>query len=137
MGVQKKAYKGAIDHPVKAHNIIIYAGDDHCLRYRKFLKSIGFDVYVRSGDFGITKTTCLDISKFKTPFFSELPPDKSKMTEREREEIKEREYNEMISRLKFDELNKTKDIEIKKNRYYISIVPFFNEKIIDHKIVQY
>jgi len=72
--MQKKAYEGAIDHPVKAHNIIIYAGDDHCLRYRKFLQSIGFDVYVRSGNFGSIKRTCLDISKFKTPFFSELPP---------------------------------------------------------------
>ncbi len=72
--MQKKAYKGAIDHPVKAHNIIIYAGDDHCLRYRKFLASIGFDIYVRSGNFGTTKVSCLDISKFKTPFFSEIPP---------------------------------------------------------------
>jgi hypothetical protein len=72
--MQKKAYKGSIDHPVNAHNIIIYAGDDHCLRYRKFLNSIGFKVYGRSGDFGSTKRTCLDISKFKTPFFSEIPP---------------------------------------------------------------
>ena len=92
--MQKKAYKGAIDQPINAHNIIIYAGDDHCLRYRKFLQSIGFDVYVRSGDFGITETTCLDISKFKTPFFSELPPDESKMIEREREEREKREERE-------------------------------------------
>lgn len=96
--MQKKAYKGSIDQPINAHNIIIYAGDDHCLRYRKFLQSIGFDVYVRSGDFGITETTCLDISKFKTPFFSELPPDESKMTEREREEREKRDKREKRER---------------------------------------
>jgi hypothetical protein len=72
--MQKKAYKGSIDQPINAHNIIIYAGDDHCLRYRKFLQSIGFKQYGKSGDFGISVTTCLNISNFKTPFFSELPP---------------------------------------------------------------
>lgn len=72
--MQKKAYKGSIDHPVNAHNIIIYAGDEHCVRYRKFLQSIGFKQYGKSGDFGISVTTCLNISNFKTPFFSELPP---------------------------------------------------------------
>ena len=61
--------------------------------------------------------------------------------ELEREEIKEREYNEMISRLKFDELNKTKDIDTLENsklkvEEIIMIMSSNEKKLLLHKKIE-
>jgi len=77
--MEKKAYKGATDQPIRANNIIIYCGDIHANNYRNFLKSIGFEeIEKAAGDlteepaYPIPNTpkNCLDMKKIKQPFFS-------------------------------------------------------------------
>jgi len=76
--IEKKAYKGATDQPIRANNIIIYCGDNHANNYREFLLSIGFNKIDHSGNLSedITKPipntpkNCLDMRKIKQPFFS-------------------------------------------------------------------
>lgn len=69
---KKPAYIGAIpgDQPNKAHNIIIYAGDTHACRYRKFLRDVmRFTDVAKTGKSGRTISSCIDMQKIK-PFFS-------------------------------------------------------------------
>jgi hypothetical protein len=68
----EKAYTGATDQPSTANNIIIYAGDYHSDRYRRFLKSIGNDPIEKTGNF-LDDTTlpqnCIDMKGIMQPFF--------------------------------------------------------------------
>jgi hypothetical protein len=68
----EKAYTGATDQPSTANNIIIYAGDYHSDRYRRFLKSIGNDPIEKTGNF-LDDTTlpqnCIDMKGITQPFF--------------------------------------------------------------------
>jgi hypothetical protein len=68
----EKAYTGATDQPSTANNIIIYAGDYHCDRYRRFLKSVGNDPIEKTGDF-LDNTTlpenCINMTGITQPFF--------------------------------------------------------------------
>jgi hypothetical protein len=65
------AYKS--DQPKKMHNIVIYAGDAHAQRYRRFLNSLvlnslGFFIEVeKTGQSDNTQISCIDIQQ---PFFS-------------------------------------------------------------------
>ena len=76
--MEKKAYKGVIDQPSRANNIIIYCGDNHAKNYRNFLESIGFNRIDHSGDLteDVTKPilntpkNCLDMRNIKQPLFS-------------------------------------------------------------------
>ena len=75
--IAKKAYKGSNDQPDRAHNIIIYAGEEHSKIYRKFLESVGFEEFGRSGnDYTHEPNYCIDmqIGNIKQPLFSEWPP---------------------------------------------------------------
>jgi hypothetical protein len=69
----EKAYTGATDQPSTANNIIIYAGDYHSDRYRRFLKSIGNDPIEKTGNF-LEDTTlpqnCINMSDIRQPFFN-------------------------------------------------------------------
>jgi len=76
--MEKKAYKGAIDQPNRAKNIIIYCGNAHAKNYRIFLESIGFKEIDHSGDLtedirkpnSNTTKNCLDMRNIKQPLFS-------------------------------------------------------------------
>ena len=85
--MEKKAYKGATDQPIRANNIIIYCGSFHAKNYRNFLESIGFNLNNHSGN--LTETmkkrilntpkNCLDMTNIKQPFFSYKPYDLEKI----------------------------------------------------------
>ena len=64
------------DEPAEPHNIIMYAGNRHSERVRRFLsKNLGFDLISSSkGDHDAD--FCVDIRKFEQPFFSSWPPKK-------------------------------------------------------------
>ena len=69
---QKPAYTGAVpgDQPNKAHNIIIYAGDTHAARYRKFLRDVmHFTDVAKTGRSSSDALTCINMKNIK-PFFS-------------------------------------------------------------------
>jgi hypothetical protein len=76
--MEKKAYKGATDQPIRAKNIIIYCGDIHAINYRKFLKRIGFHRIQHSGNLKEditnpipnTPKSCLDMRNIQQPLFS-------------------------------------------------------------------
>ena len=76
--IEKKAYKGATDQPIRANNIIIYCGDNHAKNYRNFLENIGFNEIDHAGDLSEdiikpvpnTPKNCLDMRRIKQPFFS-------------------------------------------------------------------
>ena len=76
--MEKKAYKGATDQPIRANNIIIYCGDMHAINYRNFLESIGFNEIDHAGDLTEdirkpipnTPKYCLDMRQIKQPLFS-------------------------------------------------------------------
>jgi hypothetical protein len=74
----KPAFEGAIigDQPKKAHNIIVYAGEVHSNRIRKFLTSQKIIMYERTGILGENKT-CIKTRDITMPFFniSELSDD--------------------------------------------------------------
>jgi hypothetical protein len=74
----KPAFEGAIigDQPKKAHNIIVYAGEVHSNRFRKFLTSQKIIMYERTGILGENKT-CISTKDISMPFFniSELSDD--------------------------------------------------------------
>ena len=77
--IEEKGYKDATDQPDRATNIIVYAGDGHSIMYRKFLESIGFEEYGRSGKSNPENNEShfcvdMDIGNIKQPFFSEWPP---------------------------------------------------------------
>jgi len=77
--MEKKAYKGATDQPIRAKNIIIYCGDIHATNYREFLKLRGFEeIEEHMGDltediaYPIPNTpkNCIDMRNIKQPLFS-------------------------------------------------------------------
>ena len=78
--MDEKAYKGATDQPNRAHNIIIYCGDNHANTYRNFLLYLGFNEIDSSGvdlenpniylKIPGAPVNCLDIRNIKQPFFS-------------------------------------------------------------------
>lgn len=58
--------------PEKPYNILIYAGDEHCQRYREFFDSIKSKQVEESGIFRKTDeySNCLDMRKIKQPIFN-------------------------------------------------------------------
>jgi len=69
------------DEPESPSNIIIYAGDLHCNRYRKFLKEIGFNLIADIGSTNLPVKNCIDMTErdiYGTwslqPLFSAWPP---------------------------------------------------------------
>jgi len=76
--MEKKAYKGATDQPIRANNIIIYCGNLHAISYREFLESIGFNQIDHSGNLKERKgnpvpntpKNCLDMRNIQQPLFS-------------------------------------------------------------------
>ena len=70
------------DEPESPSNIIIYAGDDHCVTYRKFLKEIGFTLIadIGSRNTGFSVKNCIDMTMGDSnewslqPLFSAWPP---------------------------------------------------------------
>jgi hypothetical protein len=67
----KPAFEGAIigDQPKKAHNIIVYAGEVHSNRFRRFLKSQKIIMYERTGILDENKT-CIKTRDITMPFFN-------------------------------------------------------------------
>ena len=68
-----------------ASNIIIYAGDYHSDRYRRFLKEIGNDPIEKTGQFNNydlkdvfifsdnkSPKNCIDMSRISQPFFNNI-----------------------------------------------------------------
>lgn len=71
----KKAYTGATDQPPSASNIIIYAGDYHSDRYRRFLKFIGNEPIEKTGNFLYDDSlagNCINMSDIRQPFFKDI-----------------------------------------------------------------
>jgi len=68
--------KRPTDEPAEPHNIIIYAGNLHSQRYRKFLSYLGFRVVEEAGPLETPETpkpgerNCVDITDIIQPFFS-------------------------------------------------------------------
>ena len=59
------------DEPAEPHNIIMYAGDSHSKRVRRFLhETLEFDLISESKGVDF----CVDIRNFEQPFFSSWPP---------------------------------------------------------------
>ena len=83
--MEKKAYKGASDQPISAHNIIIHCRDSNANKYRDFLSSIGFNDIEHTGNLREdilekipnTPKNCLDMRRIKQPFFSYLFQEKN------------------------------------------------------------
>jgi len=75
--LEKLAFDGAIreDQPKKAINIVIYTGDAHSQRYRRFLRSLAFIEDGKTGQSSYRTTPpnfdCIDMRDIKQPFFSE------------------------------------------------------------------
>ncbi len=84
-----KKFKNVKNQPERPRNIILYAGDAHSTKCRKFFKYLGFQTitetngipydYQENNKYDKNSPryyNCVDISKFKQPFFSEYPPTK-------------------------------------------------------------
>jgi hypothetical protein len=70
--LEEKSYVGATDQPLRAHNIIIYAGNGHAERHRTFLERLKFKPIGSSGKSGdYPSKYCIDMKTIKQPFFSE------------------------------------------------------------------
>jgi len=73
----KEAFYGAIkeDQPKKAINIVIYSGDAHSQRYRRFLRDLNFQEDGKTGQSNYFTTPpnldCIDMTDIKQPFFSD------------------------------------------------------------------
>ena len=62
------------DEPSEPHNIIIYAGQAHARRVRKFLKNeLDFKMIDKKGNDIKTKANCIKMEDFPQPFFSNHP----------------------------------------------------------------
>ena len=62
------------DEPSEPHNIIIYAGEAHARRVRKFLKNeLQFKMIDKKGVENKTKANCIMMEDFPQPFFSNHP----------------------------------------------------------------
>ena len=70
------------DEPEEPHNIIMYAGDGHSKRVRRFLDKLGFDLISESKGYPVLDF-CVDIRHFEQPFFSSWPPKKMPQIQRE------------------------------------------------------
>jgi hypothetical protein len=71
--MEKKKDKTYFDQPNRAHNIIIYCGNEHANNYRDFLSSMLFHDIEHTGALkGIPETAwnCIDMRNIKQPFFS-------------------------------------------------------------------
>ena len=72
--LEKESFHGAIpnDQPLKAHNIIIYAGDSHSQRCRRFLNHLNFEEVGKTGqsENGRNGDSCIDMTNIRQPFFS-------------------------------------------------------------------
>jgi hypothetical protein len=64
--------KRSVDEPAEPSNIIIYSGDLHSIRYRTFLKLLGFRT-LEEAFASPAKKNCLDMKGIKQPLFSEWP----------------------------------------------------------------
>jgi|694.fasta_scaffold34493_2 hypothetical protein len=72
--LEEKSYVGATDQPLRAHNIIIYAGNGHAERHRDFLQRLKFKPIGSSGKSGdYPSKYCIDMKTIQQPFFSEWP----------------------------------------------------------------
>lgn len=72
--LEEKGYTGATDQPLRAHNIIIYAGENHAERHRNFLQRLKFKPIGASGKSGeYPYKYCIDMKTIQQPFFSEWP----------------------------------------------------------------
>ena len=84
-----KKFKNVKNQPERPRNIILYAGDAHSTKCRKFFKQLGFQTITETGGVAYddyknnnyhnnkpSYSNCVDISNFKQPFFSEYPPTK-------------------------------------------------------------
>lgn len=84
-----KKFKNVKNQPESPRNIILYVGDAHATRCRKFLKQLDFKIINETGGIPYDNPSnnkyyknspeynnCVDISNFKQPFFSEYPPKK-------------------------------------------------------------
>ena len=84
-----KKFKNVKNQPERPRNIILYAGDAHSTKCRKFFKELGFQIITETGGVSYDDyknnnyhnnkppyNNCVDISNFKQPFFSEYPPTK-------------------------------------------------------------
>jgi hypothetical protein len=84
-----KKFKNVKNQPESPRNIILYVGDAHATRCRKFLKQLDFKIINETGGIPYDNpfnnkyyknspeyNNCVDISNFKQPFFSEYPPKK-------------------------------------------------------------
>ena len=61
------------DEPAEPHNIVIYAGNSHSQRYRRFLNYLGFNLIEQSGELGNPSgiyKNCVDMRYINQPFFS-------------------------------------------------------------------
>jgi hypothetical protein len=73
----KAAFNGAIkeDQPKKAINIVIYSGDAHSQRYRRFLRHLNFQEDGKTGQSSYSANPpnfdCIDMTDIKQPFFSD------------------------------------------------------------------
>ena len=65
------------DEPAEPHNVIIYAGNAHSQRYRKFLKYLGFKLIEESGGLEDPLLSegehCVDMRTITQPLFSYCP----------------------------------------------------------------
>jgi hypothetical protein len=75
--LEKPAFNGAIkeDQPKKAINIVIYSGDAHSQRYRRFLRHLNFKEDGKTGQSSYSANPpnfeCIDMTDIKQPFFSD------------------------------------------------------------------
>ena len=80
----QEPFQGATqgDQPSKAHNIIIYAGDAHSQRYRRFLITLGFIEVAKTGqsENGKNFDSCINMKNIPQPFFSMNSNKKKKVT---------------------------------------------------------
>lgn len=71
--LEKLAFDGAIpkDQPKESNNIIIYTGDAHSQRYRKFLQFLGFRELGKTGQSDKEFLSCIDMEYIQQPFFEQ------------------------------------------------------------------
>lgn len=67
------------DQPTHAHNIIIYVGESHAQRYRKFFNLLEFDEIGKTGQAEKNKDldSCIDMRYIQQPFFSVIKKPRS------------------------------------------------------------
>jgi hypothetical protein len=76
INTDKPEKKRGFDEPQRPHNIIIYGGNVHANRCRKFLEHIKFkrleqNIY----DYSMTVSNCVDMKNITQPLFSYIPDD--------------------------------------------------------------